>query len=138
MNKEYLFAYGTLRKGYRLDLKKKVAEDIEYIGTAKVKAVLYDVGTYPGAIKKSGRNEIIGDVFLINNPKKVFKVLDFYEGYSKSNEQSSEFVRRKSITQLRSGQRLSVWIYWYNFPVAGKPKINYKNYLNFLKYRKTA
>jgi gamma-glutamylcyclotransferase (GGCT)/AIG2-like uncharacterized protein YtfP len=50
--KEYLSVYGTLRNGYDLKLRDRVAKDLEYIGKVKVEASLYDLGKYPGAIKK--------------------------------------------------------------------------------------
>ena len=53
---EYLFVYGTLRKNYDLKLKDRVRHQLQYVGKAKVGAVLYDLGRYPGAIKKQQRD----------------------------------------------------------------------------------
>src|SRR3982074_1436456 len=102
MMKDYLFVYGTLRKDYDLKLKNKVADDLEYIGRARIGASLYDLGRYPGAVKnksavrnKPVRNkvaksrdgdEVIGDVFLVSNPDRVLKILDKYEGYQESEK----------------------------------------------------
>ncbi len=36
--KEYLSVYGTLRNGYDLKLRDRVAKDLEYLGKAKVEA----------------------------------------------------------------------------------------------------
>ncbi|MEP6467662.1 MAG: gamma-glutamylcyclotransferase family protein [Parafilimonas sp.] len=131
MNGEnYLFVYGTLRNGYNLKLKDKVMSDLEYVGKAKVDASLYDLGEYPGAIKENNSNEVIGDVFLISNPERVFKILDKYEG--------NEFNREKDRVVLRSGKSLDAWIYWYNQKPEKALKIRQKNYLNYLKSKKTA
>ncbi len=73
--KEYLSVYGTLRNGYDLKLRDRVAKDLEYIGKAKVEASLYDLGKYPGAIKEKENSEVIGDVFLISN---LDRVLNFW------------------------------------------------------------
>lgn len=126
----YLFVYGTLRNNYNLKLKDRVAKELEYIGKAKVEASLYDLGRYPGAIKENNKSEVIGDVFLINNPDKVFRVLDEYEG--------DEFRREKEDITLRSGESVSAWVYWYNLKPEAKRKIRYKDYLNYLKNKKTA
>jgi gamma-glutamylcyclotransferase (GGCT)/AIG2-like uncharacterized protein YtfP len=103
-----------------------------------MEGVLYDIGTYPGAIKEKGDSEIIGDIFLATNLQKVFAVLDKYEGYSKVDGKALEFVRKRSKIRLRTGQSLIAWIYLYNLAPEGKAKIKYKDYLNFLRSHKTA
>lgn len=131
MQKDYLFVYGTLRKNYNLKLKDKVADYITYLGQAKVAASLYDFGKYPGAVKETGgKNEVLGDVYLVNDPEKVFTVLDEYEGY--------EFTREKNKIKLRSGKSIDAWVYWYNQKPMEKQRIPYKDYLNYLRNKKTA
>ncbi len=127
-NQDYLFVYGTLRNDYNLKLKNQVAKDFEYIGRAKVEASLYDLGKYPGAIKENNKNEVVGDVFLIENPDRTFKILDRYEG--------NKFTRNKSRIRLRSGKSIDAWVYWYNQKPMEKQKINYKDYFNYLKFKK--
>lgn len=126
----YLFVYGTLRNGYDLKLKDKVANELEYVGKAKVSGSLYDLGRYPGAVKDETKDEVIGDVFLINNPDKVFKVLDKYEG--------EEFKRKKEPVKLRSGGLIDAWVYWYDGKRKPGRKIPYKDYLNYLRNKKIA
>ncbi|MCX6319503.1 MAG: gamma-glutamylcyclotransferase [Bacteroidetes bacterium] len=128
--KDYLFVYGTLRRNYNLKLKDKVAASIKYVGQGKVAASLYDIGKYPGARKENSADEVVGDVFVVDDPEKVFKVLDKYEG--------NEFVREKNRVKLRSGKSLNAWIYWYGQKPVGKKRIPYKDYFNYLKSKKTA
>lgn len=130
MQRDYLFVYGTLRKNYNLKLKDKVAHDITYLGQAKITASMYDIGKYPGAIKENTDNEVIGDVFVLDDPEKVLKVLDKYEG--------EEFSREKNRVKLRSGKSVNAWIYWYNQKPLRKRRIPYKNYLNYLRNKNTA
>lgn len=127
-NQDYLFVYGTLRNDYNLKLKNQVAKDLEYVGQAKVEANLYDLGKYPGAIKEHHNNEVIGDVFLIENPDRTFKILDKYEG--------EKFTRNKNRVRLRSGKSIDAWVYWYNQKPLERQKIKYKDYLNYLKSKK--
>lgn len=127
--RNYLFVYGTLRNGYNLKLKEKVSNELEYIGKAKIGASLYDLGKYPGAIKEKDQNEVIGDVFIVKNHVRVFKFLDEYEG--------ENFSREKEEVKLRGGKSINAWVYWYNQSPKGKRKIRYKDYLNFLKSKKT-
>ena len=133
---EHLFVYGTLRRGYDLKLMNKVSHLIRYIGQGKVNADLYDLGRYPGAIRSSGGREVIGDVFELDDAEKVLQTLDRYEGIGE-NEAKSEFVRRKNRIRLRSGQMVTAWVYWYNFDPVNKIRIKQKNYLNYLKNKRT-
>ena len=95
-NCAYLFVYGTLLNNYNLKLTDLVTKNLHYLGKAKVEASLYDLGRYPGAIKENNNNEVIGDVFIIDNPDKIFKVLDKYE--------RDKFTRNKNRIRLRSGK----------------------------------
>ncbi len=126
--KDYLFVYGTLRNGFDLKLRNRIANELEYVGRVKIEAALYDLGKYPGAIKEKDNDEVIGDVFLISNPEKVFTVLDKYEG--------DEFDRKRQRIKLRSGKFVNAWIYWYNLKPEAKTRIHYKDYLNYLKSKK--
>jgi gamma-glutamylcyclotransferase (GGCT)/AIG2-like uncharacterized protein YtfP len=132
--KDYLFVYGTLRKGYDLPLKRKIGEGWIYIGRARIKAGLIDLGKYPGAIRKGRgqKGEVIGDVYLINDPG-VLALLDRYEGFAKNDLERSEFVRRRHLVPLDTGKRVYAWIYWYHFDPGGKPEIRHKDYLQYLK-----
>jgi gamma-glutamylcyclotransferase (GGCT)/AIG2-like uncharacterized protein YtfP len=122
---DYLFVYGTLRRNYDLKLKARVKDGLRYVGQAKIGAVLYDIGRYPGAVKDRKGSEVIGDVFLVSDPAAVFPVLDKYEG--------KEFVRKKGKVRMRRGDELSAWIYWYSPDPGRKTPIRYKDYLNYLK-----
>jgi len=130
---DYLFVYGTLRKGYDSPVKDQVAACLKWIGQAKVKAVLYDMGTFPGAIKSSGMNEVLGDVYQVNDPKNIFKLLDRYEGCVEGDPEKSDYIRVKTNVQMNNGKKLSVWIYWCNLDLEGKPVIKNKDYLRYLK-----
>lgn len=189
--KDYLFVYGTLRKGYDPNPKKKIVNNLQFVGKAKIGGSLYDLGDYPGAVKnkpaavknkpgavkskpgavknkpgavknkpgamknKAGAvkdkgtvkdkpgaaknkegNEIIGDVFLLDDPDKVLKILDKYEGYSEDKIKGSEFVRKKSRVRLNNGKNINAWIYWYNYKPQDKPRIKNKDYLTYLKNKK--
>jgi gamma-glutamylcyclotransferase (GGCT)/AIG2-like uncharacterized protein YtfP len=129
--KEYLFVYGTLRKDYDLKLKDKVRDDLQYVGQGKVGASLYDIGRYPGAVRSSKGDEVIGDVFLVTAPERVLRILDKYEGIREDG--TSEFVRKRNKVRMRSGKAVTAWVYWYNFDPSKKVRIKQKNYLNYLK-----
>ena len=131
----YLFVYGTLRKGFDLPLKKKISQNIEWMGGSEIKGKLYDIGKYPGALplEKNEKSVIRGEVIRINNPVKVMKVLDNYEGYDPKKLKDSEYYREREKVVLENGKKVDAWVYWYNFPVEGKKRIRHKDYLNYLK-----
>jgi gamma-glutamylcyclotransferase (GGCT)/AIG2-like uncharacterized protein YtfP len=122
---DYLFVYGTLRKRYDLKLKDRVKDGWKYVGQGKVGAALYDIGSYPGAIKDRSGREVVGDVFSVHDPANVFRVLDKYEG--------KEFERKKGKVRMRNGKEVNAWIYWYLPDPAGKKPVPNKDYLNYLK-----
>jgi gamma-glutamylcyclotransferase (GGCT)/AIG2-like uncharacterized protein YtfP len=130
---DYLFVYGTLRKNYDLKLKDQVKDKLQYVGQAKIGAVLYDLGRYPGAVKSKGEQEVVGDVFLLNDPARVLRILDKYEGIPEKAASTAEFVRKKGRVRLRSGRQVIAWIYWYNRDPKERKPIRYKDYLNYLK-----
>ena len=145
---QYLFAYGTLRKDYDLPVKTRIGNGLQYIGKAKLGACLYDLGHYPGAIPraaaKAGRTgktsrgtEVIGDVFLLRDPEKILRALDKYEGIDDRRPGDGEFVRKKSRVTCRSGKNITAWVYWYNREPGDRPRIRYKDYLNYLKNKRT-
>jgi gamma-glutamylcyclotransferase (GGCT)/AIG2-like uncharacterized protein YtfP len=133
---EHLFVYGTLRKGYDLKLVGKVSHLIRYVGQGKVNADLYDLGRYPGAVRSSKGPEVIGDVFELSDAEKVLRTLDRYEGIG-PDKAAAEFVRRKNRIRLRSGKTIIAWVYWYNFDPGSKIRIKQKDYLNYLKNKRT-
>jgi gamma-glutamylcyclotransferase (GGCT)/AIG2-like uncharacterized protein YtfP len=136
----YLFVYGTLRKGFDLPLQKRISRDIEWLGPSEIRGKLYDIGKYPAALP-AGKNEksvIRGEVIKINDPAKVMKLLDRYEGYDPKKLRNSEYYREKESLVLQDGKKVEAWVYWYNFPVDGKKRIRHKDYLNYLKKMRTA
>jgi gamma-glutamylcyclotransferase (GGCT)/AIG2-like uncharacterized protein YtfP len=126
---EYLFVYGTLRKNYDLKLKNRIAKELKYIGQGKAKAKLYDLGRYPGAVKDK-TSEVVGDVFLLSDSEKVLKLLDDYEG--------EEYERKREKVKFRSGKLITAWIYFYKGLTREEQRIFYKDYLNYLKNKRTS
>jgi gamma-glutamylcyclotransferase (GGCT)/AIG2-like uncharacterized protein YtfP len=139
MEHTYLFVYGTLRKGFALLIPEKITSDVEWVGYSKVKGKLYDIGKYPGAVPDdSGELFIKGEIIKIKAPGKVFKYLDNYEGYNVEDVQASEYCRSKEWFSLEDGTIVEAWIYWYNFAVNGKKRIDENDYIKFLQKNQLA
>lgn len=97
-----LFVYGTLKKRSEAH---KLLHGARYVGPASVSGALYDLGEYPGLVKKrkNGRS-VVGELYdLPNNGAKTLRALDRYEG--------REFIRRRVFVSLPSGRRRAAWTY---------------------------
>ena len=139
MEETYLFVYGTLRKGFSLLIPEKIAADIEWVGYSSVKGKLYDIGKYPGAVPDdSGDMFITGEIIKIKAPVTVFEFLDNYEDYDDEDLQASEYCRKKEWFSLEGGVRIEAWIYWYNFPVNNKKRIEENDYIKYLQKNQLA
>ena len=128
MNNIYLFVYGTLRKDFGLSLMQKVADKIDFVGQGRIKAKLYDLGSYPAAVEELWQNEISGDVYNVHDVEKVFSVLDDYEG--------PEYWREKANVKMERGEVLNAWVYWYSGEIDETLRIEENDYLNYLKNKK--
>jgi len=131
---DYLFAYGTLRKGFGLQMLKNISHNIDYVGSGAINGALYDIGEYPAALPTEDKNsKIAGEIYQLKHSRKMFRLLDEYEGYDRKDLQNSEYYRRRETLELDNGDKIKVWVYWYNFPVNDKMKIEDSDYLNYLK-----
>jgi gamma-glutamylcyclotransferase (GGCT)/AIG2-like uncharacterized protein YtfP len=124
----YLFAYGTLRKSFRFQAKAALENELAHIGEAIVKASLYDLGDYPGAVRENESDEVTGDVFLICNPNTVLPVLDAYEG--------DQYRRAQEKVVMQNARELEAWIYWYGESVKDKKKIGNGDYVDYLSSKR--
>jgi gamma-glutamylcyclotransferase (GGCT)/AIG2-like uncharacterized protein YtfP len=100
------------------------------IGRGRLHGILYDVGPYPGAVRKSGTRAFVwGDVYNLRDPDRALKVLDRYEGWNEKNPASAEFRRSRVIVDLGPGKKVPAWVYLYNRPTTGLPRITSGDYL---------
>ena len=131
----YLFVYGTLRSGFQHPVKYEIRNDIEWAGEAQINARIYDIGRYPGAVRVTDGKKIFvrGEVYRIRHPKKVFRILDEYEGFHRETPGTSEYVRDQELIFLPDGRHVTAWVYWYNFRVDGKRRIRHKDYVEYLR-----
>jgi gamma-glutamylcyclotransferase (GGCT)/AIG2-like uncharacterized protein YtfP len=101
LSPDHLFVYGTLRKGSNNKFARLLAEQSQFVATARVSGRLYDLGRYPGA--RPANDSVAGEVFHID--ESLLVVLDDYEG--------PEFERAIVSAQMDDGRALDCWIYWY-------------------------
>ncbi len=111
-----LFVYGQLRRGEigyeRLGLAGRTA----WLGPARVKGVLYDLGAYPGLVL-GGDRLVHGELLGFDDPA-LWAALDEYEEYDPDNSEISEY-RRIEVDLLDLTAR--AWTYVYARSAAGRP-----------------
>ena len=126
----YIFVYGTLRAAPDHDMSRVLERHADFVGRGRIPGILYDVGPYPGAVRKSGtRASVRGDVYRLRDSERALPILDRYEGWNETKRRSAEFKRSRILVDLGAGKKVRAWIYLYNRPTTGLPRIRSGDYL---------
>lgn len=132
MSSEYIFVYGSLRKGFSSPVRSVLDDHAEFIGEAIFQGKLYQIDWYPGVVSSGESNDIVyGEVYKIIEEKVVLSTLDRYEGCTPLDPKPHAFVRKKMPIQLKKDGERMAWIYLYNLPVDDKvyiPSGDYQQY----------
>ncbi|HEY4911632.1 MAG TPA: gamma-glutamylcyclotransferase family protein, partial [Methylomirabilota bacterium] len=107
MAAELLFVYGTLMRGFRLH--SHLAGRAEYVGEGEVSGLLFDLGSYPAALRGYG-GSIRGEVYRLPDPG-IWVALDSAEG--------SQYHRGEVGVRMDSGGLVRACIYWHVGPLGG-------------------
>jgi len=101
----YLFVYGTLRRGCPNRFAELLASRARCMGTARIGARLYHLGSHPGAVPSHAATDWVrGEVFLLKRAPTLLAVLDRYEG--------RQYERRVVQVALASGLRVEAMTYF--------------------------
>lgn len=126
----YLFVYGTLRSASPHTMSGVLAKRATLVGEATAQGLLFDLGSYPGAVHVVGsRSRIRGELYRLRSPY-ALTILDAYERCGRGNPQPHLF--RRQTTEVRlvgSGDSLRAWIYWYRGSIDGAAPIPSGEYL---------
>ena len=122
---DYLFVYGTLRRGGGCDTHRLLVESARYVGAGAVQGGLYLVSTYPGMVSSSDSSaRVRGELYeLVAAPGRRHALLghlDHYEGYDPGDPETSLYVRERRDVELEEddgGTRaVEAWVYRFNRP----------------------
>jgi gamma-glutamylcyclotransferase (GGCT)/AIG2-like uncharacterized protein YtfP len=105
---DLLAVYGTLRRRsifYKLPV---AVSRLQFVGFGQVKGRLFWQRTFPALIEDRGIAEV--ELFEILDPK-IWRDLDFYEGFDPTNVRASLFIRRRVLTL---NPRVWAWVYFLN------------------------
>jgi gamma-glutamylcyclotransferase (GGCT)/AIG2-like uncharacterized protein YtfP len=129
---EYLFVYGTLRPAVAPPEVADAVSQWRFIGPARVRGRLYDLGQYPGAaLDEAAASFISGEVFGLPQDSNLLNLLDAYEGFDAADHQASLFIRAQTRAALSDGSQLECWIYVYNRTLAAAPLIASGDYVEW-------
>jgi gamma-glutamylcyclotransferase (GGCT)/AIG2-like uncharacterized protein YtfP len=130
----HLFVYGSLRSGFRSPVYEYISRFFKFIGDAKVKGRLYDMGSYPAGIATTDDHFIIGELYQAKNEHEfswAIGQLDDYEGVSVEADEV-QLYRREVADVFINGETVKAWIYWFNGDVAGRPEITSGDMMEYL------
>ena len=133
-----LFVYGSLRKGFKSHAYEYISRFFSFVGDAKVKGKLFDLGTYPAGVPSEDENFIVGELYTIRHePEFAWAIgqLDDYEGVAVESDEVQLYKRELTEVFLGDGTT-PAWIYWYVGNVTGKPLIESGDLIEYLQQKK--
>ena len=133
-----LFVYGTLRSGFQSVAYEYISRFFSFVGEAKVKGKLFDMGSYPAGIPSQENDFIVGELYVVKQENEfnwAIGQLDDYEGVSVEPDEV-QLYRREITDVYNNGQVSQAWIYWYNGDVSGRPEIASGDMLEYLQQKK--
>jgi len=88
-------------------------------------ARLYAVDWHPAAVPSPDRADVVhGEVYLLHDPDTVLEALDRYEGCGPDDPEPRFFRREAWTVELTGGEVVQAWVYLWNRPVDGLPRIS--------------
>jgi gamma-glutamylcyclotransferase (GGCT)/AIG2-like uncharacterized protein YtfP len=84
--------YGSLRPRYGTQRHLGIESMVEYIGPARWRGALHDLGPYPAFLH--GEHQVVGDLYRVTDDR-IAAVLDPFEGYDPSDLAGSHYLRER-------------------------------------------
>ena len=122
----YLFIYGTLMPGLRLEAQMHGAR---FMGPAQVPGRVVDVGRFPGLLLGDG--QVTGEVYEVDAAHLVR--LDVVEGLVPGDREASQYWREEVMVLSGPLQGHPVQTYVYNRPVDGCTPIAHGDYRRYIR-----
>lgn len=113
-----LFIYGTLHPECAPAEIAAAARLLTPLGPATIRARLYNLGAYPGAILDPTAPPISGHLFSVPDAA-TLAALDAYEDYRPASPASSLFLRVETAATTPDGAHHPCWVYVYNRELPG-------------------
>lgn len=105
-----------------------------YRGRGHITGALFDLGIYPAAVPSSD-GRVWGEVYEFSEVESVLAALDDIEGYTPTDPDRSLYTRSRVHVTLEDGVDAEAWVYFYNAPLGGAPRIDSGDYLAHIRAR---
>lgn len=129
-----LFVYGSLRSGFRSPAYEYISRYFVFVGDARVRGKLFDLGSYPAGIKTNDNTFIVGELYNIKSENEfawAIGQLDDYEGVTVEPDEVQLY--RREITEVHINNTIThAWIYWYNGDTSGKKLIESGDMIEYM------
>ena len=102
---DHIVFYGSLRTPYRTRLNLGIDGMVTYLGPARWRGALHDLGTYPAFV--DGERRVVGDLCRVTDGR-LAGILDPFEGYDPTDPEGSHYVRERIELAHPQGR---AWIY---------------------------
>ena len=124
----HLFVYGTLKSTASSvlgrDMRLRLRREARVVGPASIVGQLYDLGRYPVLVINGGMTDRVhGELIEISAPAITFPWLDAYEGIGRNASGADEYQRVEQSVEQAAGGAMTAWVYVYQKPIAGLPRI---------------
>jgi gamma-glutamylcyclotransferase (GGCT)/AIG2-like uncharacterized protein YtfP len=125
MTSDLLFVYGTLMRGFDHPMAQLLSRSADFLGAARCRGRLYRVKHYyPGLVVSDDPAETVsGELYRLRQPVELLREFDMYEACGEGFAEPTEYVRRTLAVTSEDGALREAWSYFYNWPVAGLPRI---------------
>jgi gamma-glutamylcyclotransferase (GGCT)/AIG2-like uncharacterized protein YtfP len=107
---DLLFVYGSLRSEFDNHYAKLLRSRAELAGKAVAPGSIFRIAAFPG-YRPEPRGEVHGELYRLNDPAEMFRILDEYEG--------PEYER----VAIELGLIEGAWIYQYRTQPPAKARI---------------
>jgi len=131
---QLVFFYGTLMAPFNRPGRRRVDDDLVFVGEGSIAATLFDLGIYPAAVPSTDAR-VRGELHEVTNPSAVLDTLDEIEGYRPGQPAASLYARLLIPVTLDDGRQMEAWAYFYNAPLGQAERIASGDYLEHLRGR---
>ena len=107
MKEDYVFVYGTLRRGVGHPMSEVMERFAQEVGAARVAGRIYELGGFPGLVAGEEGDWVVGEVFRVLNAGELWPRLDAYEGVAQGL-----YAREKMPVRGLAGVK-EAWVYLY-------------------------
>ncbi|MCB1178644.1 MAG: gamma-glutamylcyclotransferase [Leptospiraceae bacterium] len=125
IEKEYIFVYGTLRRGFKVGARSFFENFTKFLSVGYIQGKLFEVSFFPALIQSNNQNDkVSGEIYeIIKEKERFFRRIDYYEG--------SMYERKKINVISLEGDQIQCWVYLYIKPVTKLEEIPSGDYIQY-------